>query len=62
MCGGVRGRVGGGVWFPHGNCVCGVCFSASGRVGGEDWLLNSRCTCGGVGVWGIGVSEGERVC
>ena len=23
MCGGVRGQV--GVWFPHGNCMCGVC-------------------------------------
>ena len=53
VCGGVRGRVGGEVWFPYGNCVCGVCVRVvwvKDRVEGGDWLLHSRCTCMGVGV------------
>ena len=52
MCGWVRGWV--GVWFPHGNYMCGVrVLWVKDRVGGGDWLLR-RCTCGGrcVGVLG----------
>ena len=52
MCGGVQGRVGGGVWFPHGICMRGVCVR--GR-----WLLFSRrtygCRC-------VGNSRCMRVC
>ena len=29
MCGGVKGWVGSGVWFNHGNCVCGVCVHST---------------------------------
>ena len=60
-----RGLVGGAVWFPHGNCVCGVCVRVvlvKDRVVGGDWLLRSRCTFGGSVCGGVGVREGVRVC
>ena len=63
MCGGVRGLV--GVWFPHGNCVCGVRVRVvwvKDRVGGGDWLLRSRCTCGGSVCGRVGLREGVCVC
>ena len=65
MCGGVRGRVGGRVWFPHGNCMCGVCVRVvrvKDGVGGGDWLLRSRCTCVGSVCGGVRVHEGVCVC
>ena len=66
MCGGVRGRIGGGVWFPHGNCMCDVCARVvwvKDRVGGGDWLLRIKCTCGESVVCGrVGVREGIRAC
>ena len=65
VCGGVRGRVGDGVWFPCGNDVCGVCVRGvwlKDRVRGGDWLLYSRCTCGVSVCGGVGVREGVCVC
>ena len=53
------------LWFPHGNCMCGVCMRVvwvKDIVEGGDWLLRSRCTCGRPVCGGVGLREGERVC
>ena len=56
MCGGVRGWVGGGIWFPHGNCVCGMCVRVvrvKDRVVDLHFLLHGMAgALVGVGVWG----------
>ena len=59
MCGGVRSQVGGGVWFPHGNCVCGVCV--------REWCglrieLEDEIGCSIVGALVGGQCVGELGC